>query len=104
MSVPAQLSGMPLEFASFLWLRRKLPTVKRPFVVPMGLPWLGILCLIPSRFLLCVMEVATKTIFLVAALLTLVGIAWYFLMNFCKSEMWLEFNNAREKLEDQDLE
>ena len=27
--------GMLLEFASFLWLSRKLPTMKRPFVVPM---------------------------------------------------------------------
>uniref|UniRef100_A0A7N2LHF8 Uncharacterized protein n=1 Tax=Quercus lobata TaxID=97700 RepID=A0A7N2LHF8_QUELO len=96
--------GMLFEFASFLWLRRKLPTVKRPFIVPMGLPWLGIMCLIPSGFLLYVMAMATKTVYLVAALLTLVGIAWYFLMHFCKSKMWLEFNNVGEKLEDQDLE
>ncbi|KAL4611984.1 hypothetical protein ACB092_08G165400 [Castanea dentata] len=96
--------GMLLEFASFLWLRRKLPTVKRPFVVPMGLPWLVVMCLIPSGFLLYVMAVATKTVYLVAALLTLAGIAWYFLMNFCKSKMWLGFNNGGEKLEDQDLE
>ena len=96
--------GMLLEFAFFLWLRRKLPIVKRPFVVPMGLPWLGILCLIPSGFLLYAMAVATKTVYLVAALLTLARIASYFLMNFCKSKMWLEFNNAGEKSKDQDLE
>ena len=79
--------GMLLEFASFLWLRRELPTVKRPFVVPMGLPWLGIMCLIPSGFLLYVMVVATKTLYLVTALLIMAGIAWYFLMNFCKSKL-----------------
>ena len=92
--------GMLLEFAYFLWLRRKLPTIKRPFVVPMGLPRMGIMCLIPSGFLLYVMVVATKIVYLVTALLTLARIAQYFLMNFCKSKMWLEFNNAREKLED----
>ena len=94
--------GMLLEFASFLWLRKN--TMKRPFIVPMGLPWLGIMCLIPYGFLLYVMVVATKIFYLAAALLTLVGIAWYFLMHFCKSKMWLEFNNVGEKLEDQDLE
>ncbi|GMY16100.1 probable polyamine transporter At3g13620 [Fagus crenata] len=96
--------GMLLEFASFIWLRRKLPTVKRPYKVPMGLPGLVVMCLIPSGFLVYVMAVATKTVYLVSALLTLAGIAWYFLMNFCKSKMWLQFNNAGEKLEDQDLE
>ena len=66
--------GMLLEFAFFLWLRRKLPIVKRPFVVPMGLPWLGILCLIPSGFLLYAMAVATKTVYLVAACLHWLGL------------------------------
>uniref|UniRef100_A0A2N9GED8 Amino acid permease/ SLC12A domain-containing protein n=1 Tax=Fagus sylvatica TaxID=28930 RepID=A0A2N9GED8_FAGSY len=79
--------GMLLEFASFIWLRRKLPTVKRPYKVPMGLPGLVVMCLIPSGFLVYVMAVATKTVYLVSALLTLAGIAWYFLMNFCKSKM-----------------
>ncbi|KAL2515818.1 uncharacterized protein Fot_29789 [Forsythia ovata] len=30
--------GMLLEFASFLWLRRKFPTMKRPYRVPKRLP------------------------------------------------------------------
>ncbi|XP_040994548.1 probable polyamine transporter At3g13620 [Juglans microcarpa x Juglans regia] len=96
--------GMLLEFSSFLWLRRKLPVVKRPFKVPMGLPGLVVMCLIPSGFLVYVMAVATSTVFLVSALLTLAGLAWYFFMEFCKSRLWLEFNNAGEKIEDEDLE
>ncbi|KAK4855384.1 hypothetical protein QYF36_006717 [Acer negundo] len=47
--------GMLLEFASFLWLRRKLPTLKRPFRVPLELPGLVVLCLVPSGFLAYVM-------------------------------------------------
>lgn len=96
--------GMLLEFSSFLWLRRKLPAVKRPFKVPLGLPGLVVMCLIPSGFLVYVMAVATNIVFLVSALLTLAGIAWYFFMEFCKSRTWLEFNNAGEKIEDEDLE
>ncbi|KAG6630127.1 hypothetical protein I3843_14G135100 [Carya illinoinensis] len=96
--------GMLLEFSSFLWLRRKLPAVKRPFKVPLGLPGLVVMCLIPSGFLVYVMAVATNIVFLVSALLTLAGIAWYFFMEFCKARTWLEFNNAGEKIEDEDLE
>ncbi|KAJ9183133.1 hypothetical protein P3X46_007038 [Hevea brasiliensis] len=94
--------GMLLEFASFLWLRRKLPNIKRPFRVPMGLPGLVIMCLIPSGFLVYVMAVATTTVYLVSAILTLLGILWYFFIKFCKSKMWVQFNNAEAQLEYQD--
>uniref|UniRef100_A0A2P2MYI6 Uncharacterized protein n=1 Tax=Rhizophora mucronata TaxID=61149 RepID=A0A2P2MYI6_RHIMU len=91
--------GMLLEFASFLWLRRKLPYVKRPFRVPMGLPGLIITCLIPSGFLVIVMAMATKTVYLISAVLTLSGIIWYFFMKLCKARKWLEFSNAGEGVE-----
>lgn len=86
--------GMMLEFASFLWLRRKLPAVKRPFKVPMGLIGLMVMCLIPSVFLVCVMAMATKPVVFVSALLTLFAIVWYYLMNLCKSMMWFEFSEG----------
>ncbi|PON65203.1 Amino acid/polyamine transporter [Parasponia andersonii] len=90
--------GMLLEFASFLWLRRKLPEVKRPFSVPMGFTGLVLMCLIPSVFLVYVMAVATKPVLLISALLTLFGIAWYFFMNVCRSKKWFEFNKGEEQL------
>ncbi|RVW48636.1 hypothetical protein VitviT2T_007752 [Vitis vinifera] len=96
--------GMLLEFASFLWLRRRWPAVNRPYKVPMGLPGLVIMCLVPSGFLVFVMAIATKTVCMVSGLLTLVGIFWYFLMNFCKSRMWLGFDTVRERVEDGDVE
>ncbi|XWS73417.1 hypothetical protein CRYUN_Cryun02cG0126500 [Craigia yunnanensis] len=96
--------GMLLEFASFLWLRRKLPTIKRPFKVPMELPGLIVMCLIPSGFLVYVMSVATETVFFVSSIVTVFTIVWYFVMNFCKSKKWAEFNNVGEKLEDEDFE
>ena len=78
--------------------------MNRPYKVPMGLPGLVIMCLVPSGFLVFVMAIATKTVCMVSGLLTLVGIFWYFLMNFCKSRMWLGFDTVRERVEDGDVE
>ncbi|KAA8542871.1 hypothetical protein F0562_024023 [Nyssa sinensis] len=86
--------GMLLEFASFVWLRRKLPAMKRPYRVPMRLPGLVIMCLIPSGFLVFIMAIATKIVYLVSGLMTLAGIGWYFLIKFCKSNKWVEFSNG----------
>ena len=96
--------GMLLEFASFLWLRRKLPTATRPYKVPMRLPGLIIMCLVPSCFLVFVMAIATKTVFVVSGLFTVVGILWFFSMNFCKWRMWIGFNNVGERVEDGDVD
>ncbi|KAL3519083.1 hypothetical protein ACH5RR_021672 [Cinchona calisaya] len=89
--------GMLLEFASFLWLRRKMPSLKRPYKVPLPVAGLLIMCIVPSVFLVYVMVVASKTVYIVGALLTLFGIIWYFLMKLCKLKMWIEFDNAGEK-------
>ncbi|KAF5735713.1 putative amino acid transporter [Tripterygium wilfordii] len=90
--------GMLLEFASFLWLRRKLPQLKRPFRVPMKLPGLVIMCLIPSGFLILIIVIATKTVYLVSGLMTVGAIGFYFLMKFCKYKKLFKFNNG-EKLD-----
>ncbi|MBA0810758.1 hypothetical protein Gohar_002717, partial [Gossypium harknessii] len=56
--------AMLLEFASFLWLRRKLPMMERPFRVPLELPGLTMMCLIPSGFLVYIMSLANGTVLL----------------------------------------
>ncbi|XVF42291.1 hypothetical protein PTKIN_Ptkin01aG0349400 [Pterospermum kingtungense] len=94
--------GMLLEFASFLWLRRKLPRIKRPFKVPMGLPGLIVMCLIPSGFLVYVMSVATGSVVLVCSVATVFTVIWYFVMKLCKTKKWIQFNNVGEKLEYED--
>lgn len=96
--------GMLLEFASFLWLRRKLPTTKRPFKVPIGMAGLVIMCLVPSGFLIYVMTVATKTVYVLSALMTLFGIIWYFFMRLCRSNMWFRFTAAGSEVDYEDLE
>ncbi|PSS14505.1 Polyamine transporter like [Actinidia chinensis var. chinensis] len=85
--------GMLLEFASFVWLRRKFPSMERPYRVPMGVGGLIAMCLIPSAFLVVIMVIATKIVYLVSGLMTVGGIGWYFLMKFCKSRNLFQFNN-----------
>lgn len=93
--------GMLLEFSSFIWMRKKLPALKRPFRVPMRLPGLVIMCLIPSAFLIFVMAIATKQVYLVSGVVTVVGIGWYFFMKFCKSRNLFKFSTRHEFEEDQ---
>lgn len=94
--------GMLLEFASFLWLRRKMPRANRPYKVPLPVPGLLIMCLVPSGFLVYVMTIGTKTVYLVSGLLTVVGISWYFLMKLCKAKNWVKFKNYGQNDEDED--
>ncbi|XP_028757388.1 probable polyamine transporter At3g13620 [Neltuma alba] len=84
--------GMLLEFASFLWLRWKSPMLDRPFRVPVKLPLLVIMCLIPSAFLILIIAIATKIVYLVSGIMTVAGIGFFFLMTVCKSKNWMKFN------------
>lgn len=95
--------GMLLEFASFLWLRRKMPMVARPYKVPLSMPGLVIMCLIPAGFLVYVMTVGTRNVYLVSGGLTVAGIVWYYLMKLCKSKNWIRFKTYGDIYnEDQD--
>ena len=85
--------GMLLEFASFLWLRRKLPALRRPYRVPMRLSRLIIACLIPSGFLILIMAIASKIVFLLCGMVTVFGIGMYFLMKLCKKKKWFKFSH-----------
>jgi amino acid transporter len=91
--------GMLLEFASFIWLRKKLPGLKRPYRIPMRLPGLIVMCLVPSAFLVLIMAIATKTVYLVSGLMTVGAIGFYFFMNFCKTKQWFKFSSG-EVIED----
>ncbi|KAI3706325.1 hypothetical protein L6452_23978 [Arctium lappa] len=86
--------GMLLEFASFIWIRVKFPTLKRPYRVPLGVPGLVVMCLVPSAFLVLIMATATKMVFLTSGVITVVAILWYFLMKLCKSKKWFAFKNG----------
>ncbi|ONK59685.1 uncharacterized protein A4U43_C08F9290 [Asparagus officinalis] len=88
--------GMILEFASFLWLRKKHPMLKRPYRVPMGIPGLIGMCLVPSGFLIFVMVLASWKVFVISIGLTFAGIGAYYFMELCRSRGWLEFSNGED--------
>ncbi|XVF32868.1 hypothetical protein REPUB_Repub17cG0119900 [Reevesia pubescens] len=89
--------GMLLEFSSFIWLRRKLPEIKRPYRVPVRIPGLVVMCLIPSAFLVVIMVIATKIVYLVSGLMTAGAIGWYFLMNFCRKKNVFKYSTVEDE-------
>ncbi|RWR77667.1 Amino acid/polyamine transporter I [Cinnamomum micranthum f. kanehirae] len=90
--------GMLLEFASFVWLRRKYPGLKRPFRVPMGTAGVVCMCIVPSAFLVLVMVIGGAIVFAVSGGLTVVGVMGYFLMEHCKKRRWMEFRKDEEEV------
>ncbi|KAJ9555486.1 hypothetical protein OSB04_010100 [Centaurea solstitialis] len=92
--------GMLLEFASFIWLRVKLPALKRPYRVPLRVPALVVMCLVPSAFLVLIMVIATKMVFLTSGVITAIAIVWYFLMKLFKAKKWFAFKNGDQIIEE----
>ncbi|KAG5052577.1 hypothetical protein AAZX31_02G195600 [Glycine max] len=88
--------GMLLEFASFLWLRWKSPSIKRPYRVPLKLPLLVVMCLVPSGFLVLIMVIATKTVYLVSGVMTVAGIGFFLFIKLCKTRKWVEFEQEKD--------
>ncbi|CAL1396858.1 unnamed protein product [Linum trigynum] len=72
--------SMLLEFSSFLRLRYKMPELERPYRIPMRLPLLCVFCLIPCVFLVLLMVIATKTVYMVSGLMTAGAILWFLMM------------------------
>ncbi|WVY92283.1 hypothetical protein V8G54_037797 [Vigna mungo] len=89
--------GMLLEFASFLWLRWKSPSIERPYRVPLKLPLLAVMCFIPSGFLVVIMVIATKTVYLVSGIMTVAGIGFFLFIKLCKTKKWVEFSVEEHK-------
>ncbi|CAN6476347.1 unnamed protein product [Victoria cruziana] len=93
--------GMLLEFATFVWLRRKYPRLRRPFKVPMGIPGLVCMCIIPSAFVVIVMVLAGKIVFAISGGFSLLGIAGYFAIKLCKDKKWVSFIKIPDECDDE---
>ncbi|KAJ4951516.1 hypothetical protein NE237_028348 [Protea cynaroides] len=95
--------GMLLEISSFIWLRKKYPKLHRPYQVPMGIPGLVAMCLVPAVFLVFVMVMGKLLSYLLAVGVTVLAIASYFLMNFCKSRSnCLKFSEQKENRDEEE--
>ncbi|KAM3198200.1 hypothetical protein ACQJBY_073372 [Aegilops geniculata] len=86
--------GTLLEFASFLWLRAKHPSLKRPYRVPLPVPALVAMCIVPLSFLAYVCVVAGWRVLAIAAGLTMLGVGWHGVMRMCRVKKLLSFNNV----------
>jgi amino acid transporter len=86
--------GTLLEFAAFLWLRARVPELKRPYRVPLPLPALATMCAVPSAFLVYVCVIAGWRVFSLAGALTALGVGLHGAMALCRSRKWLRFNNT----------
>ncbi|CAN6300751.1 unnamed protein product [Urochloa humidicola] len=86
--------GTLLEFAAFLWLRARMPELKRPYRVPLRLPALAAMCAVPSAFLVYVCAVAGWRVFALAGALTALGVGLHGATRLCRSKKSLRFNNA----------
>ncbi|XP_068652777.1 probable polyamine transporter At3g13620 [Aristolochia californica] len=83
--------GMLLEFATFVWLRRKCPSVKRPYKVPAGLSGVACMCVVPMGVVVFVIASARKMAYIIGGALTVVGVIGYFAMCRCRDRGWMEF-------------
>ncbi|KAJ4978265.1 hypothetical protein NE237_009045 [Protea cynaroides] len=92
--------SMLLEFAAFIWLRKKYPKLDRPYKVPMGIPGLVAMCLIPTGFLVVVMVIGTKMVYVISAAFTVAGIISYFVLNFCKARSCLDFTRQENEAQE----
>ena len=86
--------SMLLEFSAFLWLRRKRPSLKRPFRVPLELPSLVVMCLVPSAFILFIIAIGSWQMYAISGGLTVLGVAIYYGMGFIKQGEWMEFSKV----------
>ncbi|XP_047319482.1 probable polyamine transporter At3g13620 [Impatiens glandulifera] len=83
--------GMILELAAFYRLRMKYPKMNRPYRVPMNLVGLLIVFIAPVIFLVVIMVIADKVVYLISGIITVFAIGWYFFVKLCKSKNWIEF-------------
>lgn len=91
--------GMLLEFSSFIWLRRKYPSIDRPFRVGLSLPGLVCMLVVPTGFLFYVITIAGKLAYAISGALTVIGVLGYFAMRWCKTNGWVAFVDGAAKVE-----
>ncbi|KAM0947603.1 putative amino acid/polyamine transporter I [Dioscorea sansibarensis] len=84
--------AMLIEFAAFIRLRVKLPELKRPYKVPMGIAGVIGMCTVPSVILIFLMVVSGWRVWLLSAGLMFMAVGLYFCMVFCRSKGCFKFS------------
>lgn len=86
--------GMFLEFAAFIWLRIKNPTMPRPFKIPLGTVGVTLMCIPPSALLCVVLAIASLKVMIVSITAVLIGFLFYPGLEYLKNKNWMRFSSS----------
>ncbi|GLJ26660.1 hypothetical protein SUGI_0518590 [Cryptomeria japonica] len=87
--------GMILEFAAFIWLRIKKPTMPRPYKIPLGTVGIVLMCIPPSALLCTVLLVASLKVMVVSITAIIIGFLLYPGIESLKKRGWMRFSTTR---------
>lgn len=91
--------GMFLEFAAFIWLRIKNPTMPRPFKIPLGTVGVTLMCIPPSALLCVVLAIASLKVMIVSITAVLIGFLFYPGLEYLKNKNWMRFSSSPSRPE-----
>ncbi|KAJ7538820.1 hypothetical protein O6H91_11G064100 [Diphasiastrum complanatum] len=83
--------GMLLEFAAFIWLRIKQPTLLRPYRVPLNTLGVVLISIPPLILIVFVMTLASWKTVIFSLLCSVVGFLVYPCMIYAKERKWIMF-------------
>lgn len=86
--------GMFLEFAAFIWLRIKNPTMPRPYKIPLGTVGVTLMCIPPSALLCVVLAIASLKVMIVSITAVLIGFLFYPGLEYLKNKNWMRFSSS----------
>lgn len=86
--------GMFLEFAAFIWLRIKNPTMPRPYKIPLGTVGVTLMCIPPSVLLCVVLAIASLKVMIVSITAVVIGFLFYPGLEYLKNKNWMRFSSS----------
>lgn len=86
--------GMFMEFAAFIWLRIKYPTMPRPYKVPLGTVGVTLMCIPPSALLCVVLAIASLKVMIVSITAVVIGFLFYPGLGYLKKKNWMRFSSS----------
>ncbi|RYH27227.1 APC family permease [archaeon] len=92
--------GQAIEFFAFLHLRRVKPDMPRPFKVGIGFYGMCVMLSFPLAFILVILYFSSTASLIVAAALSLSGVAVFYLLEMAKARNWCHFEDECAPKED----
>lgn len=84
--------GQIIEFFAFIHLRRTKPDLHRPYSVPLGTMGCAIMLSFPLAFILIILSFSSTASLIFTVVLSLVGVAAYYVLEHAKKSSWCMFD------------